>query len=52
MKLKGMFADVVEIQETVTDKLKKVQKEEFLADFQKLHDRSKARMYVYGAYFE
>jgi len=29
-----------EIQETVTDKLKKVQKEEFLADFQKVHDRA------------
>jgi hypothetical protein len=32
MKLKGLhFADVVEIQEAVTDELKKVQKEEFSA---------------------
>jgi hypothetical protein len=36
MKLKGLhFADVAEIQEAVTDELK-VQKEEFLAAFQKL----------------
>ena len=32
MKLKGLyFADIVEIQEAVTDELKKVQKEEFSA---------------------
>ena len=37
MKFKGLhFADVAEIQEVVTDELKKVQKEEFLAAFQKL----------------
>ena len=37
MKLKGLhFADAVEIQEDVTDELKKVQKEEFSAAFQKL----------------
>ena len=42
MKLKGLyFADVAEIQEAVTDELKKVQKEEFSADFQKLCDRAK-----------
>jgi len=42
INLKGLlFADVVEIQETVTEKLKKVQKEEFSADFQKLYDRAK-----------
>jgi transposase len=36
-KLKGPhFADVAEIQEAVTDELKKVQKEEFSAAFQKL----------------
>jgi hypothetical protein len=36
MKSKGLhFAAVVEVQETVTVKLKKVQKEEFWADFQK-----------------
>jgi len=53
MKLKGPhFADVVETQESMTDKLKKVQKEDFLADFQKVHDLSKACMFVYGAYFE
>jgi len=34
MKLKGLhFADVAEIQEPVTDELKKVQKEEFSAAF-------------------
>ena len=37
MKLKGFhFVDVAEIQEAVTDELKKIQKEEFLAAFQKL----------------
>ena len=37
MKLKGLhFADIAEIQEAITDELKKVQKEEFLAAFQKL----------------
>jgi len=36
MKLKVIhFADVAEIQEAITDELKKVQKEEFLATFQK-----------------
>jgi hypothetical protein len=53
MKLKGPhFADVDEIQETVTDELKKVQKEEFSAAFQKLLDRAKACTYASGAYFE
>jgi len=43
MKLKGLhFADVAEIQEAVTDELKKVQKEEYSAAFQKLYDRAKA----------
>ena len=43
MKLKGLhFADVAEIQEAIPDELKKVQQEEFLADFQKLYDRVKA----------
>jgi hypothetical protein len=36
------FADVAEIQEEVTDELKKCQKEEFWAAFQKLYDRAKA----------
>jgi len=37
MKLRGLhFADVAEIQEAVTDYLKKVQKEEFSAAFQEL----------------
>jgi len=35
-----------------TDELKKVQKEEFSAAFQKLYDRVKACIYVNGAYFE
>ena len=40
-KLKGLhFADVVEIQEAVTDELKKVQKEEFSAVFHKMYDRA------------
>jgi len=53
IKLKGLhFADVNEIQEAVTDELKKVQKEEFSAAFQKLYDRTKACMYASGAYFQ
>jgi hypothetical protein len=53
MKLKGLqFADVAEIQETVTDELKKVQIEEFSAAFQKLYDRAKACIYANGAHFE
>ena len=37
MKLKVLhFVDVAEIEEAVTDELKKIQKEEFLAAFQKL----------------
>jgi len=52
MKLQGLhFADVAEIQEAVTDELKKVQKEEFLAAFQKLYNRAKACIYANGAYF-
>jgi hypothetical protein len=42
MKFKRLhFADVAEIQEAATDELKKVQKEEFSAAFQKLYDRAK-----------
>jgi len=44
--------DVAEIQAAVTDGLKKVQKEEFLAAFQKLYDSAKACIYANGAYFE
>jgi hypothetical protein len=48
MKLKGLhFANVAEIQEAVTDGLKKVQKEEFSAAFQKLYDSAKAYIYIY-----
>jgi hypothetical protein len=47
MELKGLhFADVAEIQEAVTDELKKVQSEEFSAAFQKLYDRAKACIYT------
>jgi hypothetical protein len=47
MKLKGLqFPHVAEIQEAVTDELKKVQEEEFSADLQKLYDRAKACMYA------
>jgi hypothetical protein len=53
MQLKGLhFVDVAEIQEAITDELKKVQKEEFLAAFQKLYTRAKACVYAIGAYFE
>jgi hypothetical protein len=53
MKLKGLhFADVAEIQEAVTDELRKFQKEEFSAAFQKLYYRAKACIYANGVYFE
>ena len=53
MQLKGLhFADVAQIQEAVTDELKKVQKEDFSATFQKLYDRAKAYIYANWAYFE
>jgi len=43
MKLKGLhLADVAEIQEAVTDELKKVQKEEFSADFSETVRRRKS----------
>jgi hypothetical protein len=53
IKLKGLhFADVAELQEAVTGELKKVQKEEFSAAFQKLYDCAKACMYASGVYFD
>ena len=53
MKLKGLhFPDVAEIQEAVTNELKKVQKDEFSAAFQKVYDGAKACIYANGAYFE
>ena len=53
MKLKGLhFADVAEIQEALTDELKKFQKDEFSVAFQNLYDRTKACIYNNGAYFE
>ena len=53
MKLKGLhFAYVDEIQEAVTDELKKFQKQEFSAAFQKLYDRAKSCIYANWAYFE
>jgi hypothetical protein len=52
MKLKGLhLVDVAEIQEAVTDELKKAQKEEFSAAFQKMYDRAKDCIYANGAYF-
>jgi len=52
-EVKGLhFADVAEIQEAITDELKKVQKEEFLAAFQKLYNRTKVCIYANGVYFE
>ena len=44
--------DVAEIQEAVSDELKKVQKEEFLAAFQKLYTPAKVCIYANGDYFE
>jgi len=53
IKLKGLhFVDVAEILEAVTDELKKFQKEEFSAAFQKLYDRAKACIYANVAHFE
>jgi hypothetical protein len=53
VKLKGLhFVDVAEIQEFITDELKRVQKQEFSAAFQKLYDHTKACIYASGAYFE
>jgi len=50
MKLKGLhFVDVVEILEAITDELKMVQEEEFLAAFQKQYDLKKP--WFSGAYF-
>jgi len=47
VKLKGLhFTDVAEIQEAVTNELKKFQKEEFSAAFQKLYGRTKACIYA------
>jgi len=52
MKLKGLhFVDVVEILEAITDELKMVQEEEFLAAFQKQYDLKKPWLYASGAYF-
>jgi hypothetical protein len=43
MKWKDLhFGHVAEIKEAVTDELKKAQKEEFSAAFQKLYDRTKS----------
>jgi hypothetical protein len=44
--------NVAEFQETVTNELKKVQKEEFSAAFQKLYDQTKVCIYASEAYFE
>jgi len=44
--------DVAEIQEVITDELKKVQKQEFSAVFQKLYDHTKTCIYANKAYFE
>jgi hypothetical protein len=52
MKLKGLhFACVAEIHEAITNELKNVQKEEFLAAFHKLYNHAKACIYANGTYF-
>jgi hypothetical protein len=49
MKIKySTLRDVAEIQEAVTDELKRVQKEKFSAAFQKLYDQTKAYIYANG----
>jgi hypothetical protein len=53
MKLKGLHCgDVTKIQEALTVELKKVEKEEFSAAFQKLYNRTKACICANGAYYE
>ena len=53
MKLKGPhFPGIAEIQDAITDELRKVEREEFSAAFQKLYDRANAFIYPNGAYFE
>jgi hypothetical protein len=53
LKIKVLhFVDVAEIQEAVTDELKKVQKEEFSAAFRKLYHSAKAFIHANGAYSE
>jgi hypothetical protein len=53
MKLKGLhFADVAEIQEAVTNYLKKVKQEEFSTTFQNQYDIAQACIYAYEVYFE
>jgi hypothetical protein len=53
MKLKGLhFADFAEIQEAITDELKKFQKEEFSAAFQKPYNRANECIYGNEAYFK
>jgi len=53
MKLKVLhFADVAEIQEAVIDELKKFQKEQFSAAFQKMNDLVKACIYANRDPFE
>jgi hypothetical protein len=46
--------DVAEIQEALTNELKKVQKEEFSTALKKLYDHAKASIYVHtnGAFLE
>jgi nitrate reductase assembly molybdenum cofactor insertion protein NarJ len=44
------FADVAEIQEAVTDELKKIQKEEVSAAYKKLYDRTKNCTYAIMTY--
>ena len=53
MKLKWVnFTDVAEIQEAITDELKKLQKEEFLSSFQKVYSSAKDCIYANGTYSE
>jgi histone-lysine N-methyltransferase SETMAR len=51
--LKGLnFTVVAEIQEAITNELKKVQQKEFSAVFQKLYDPTKTCVHGNAAYFE
>jgi len=40
------FADFTKIQKVISDELKKIQKEEFSAAFQKMYDCAEACIYV------
>jgi hypothetical protein len=53
MKLKGLhFADVAEIQEALTDELRRPKKRNFWQLFRNLYNRTKAYIYANGTYLD